>query len=209
MENGINDTANVTPPTAPTVYNSPVAPPPKKRGWIVIAIVGGILLLAAAGIGAYLWQKKANDHKAELAAQQVQKENDEQRPPASSPEFAGTQAKARDTERQTDINTLYGHLEAYFASNGYYPSLGDLNDPDWRTANIPGIDSEALVDPSSPNASATLVASPAPKSYAYTPSGNSGEACKTTDATCTKHTLTASFETEVSGSRVYTKHSLE
>ena len=41
--------------------------------------------------------------------------------------FTGIQQKARDTERQTDIKAVHGQLEAYYAQNGAYPALADLN----------------------------------------------------------------------------------
>lgn len=156
-----------------------------------------------------MWQKKADDRKAALAAQEAQKENDEQSTAAPTSALSGLQAKARDTQRKTDINIISSHLEAYFAQNGYYPSLSDLNNPGWRTTNMPGLDTESLVDPSSPNASAMLVAAPASGSYAYVPTDSSGEACKTAEAACTAYAVTATFEVEVNGSKAYTKRSLD
>src|SRR6185436_8134483 len=61
--------------------------------------------------------------------------------------FTGIQAKARDTERQTDIKALHGQVEAYYAQNGKYPTLGNMNDGSWRTSNMKGLDGEALKDP--------------------------------------------------------------
>ena len=61
--------------------------------------------------------------------------------------FSGIQQKARDSQRQTDINALASHIEAYYAQKGVYPTVGMLNDSAWRTTNVKGLDPEALKDP--------------------------------------------------------------
>jgi prepilin-type N-terminal cleavage/methylation domain-containing protein len=54
--------------------------------------------------------------------------------------FQGAQARARDTHRTTDINTLHSQLEVYFNDNGAYPQT-------FTAATFPGMDAQALVDP--------------------------------------------------------------
>src|SRR5882757_2720666 len=61
--------------------------------------------------------------------------------------FTGIQQKARDSQRQTDINAVDSHVEAYYAQNGTYPTAAMLNDGTWRAANMKGLDAEALKDP--------------------------------------------------------------
>jgi prepilin-type N-terminal cleavage/methylation domain-containing protein len=117
--------------------------------------------------------------------------------------FNGIQQKGRDTERQTDIKALHGQLEAYYAQNGRYPTLTNVNDATFRSANMKGLDAEALQDPK--GAGQTLVAAPAANSYAYavTPSG-----CDNTTTDCTGYTLTATLEGQIEGSSTYSKTSL-
>jgi hypothetical protein len=99
-------------------------------------------------------------------------------------------SKAADTERKTDINALHSQLEAYDAENGYYPTLASLNDPAWRAANMKGLDSEALKDPS--GTTAKLAASPAKGVYAY---AVKPLACDNgTHGNCTGYTLTATLD---------------
>jgi prepilin-type N-terminal cleavage/methylation domain-containing protein len=73
--------------------------------------------------------------------------------------FQGVQARARDTERRTDINSIATQLEAYFADFGYYPDGSATASCDDGTATaaactlsnlLPprGLDAEALNDPS-------------------------------------------------------------
>src|ERR1041385_5651051 len=61
--------------------------------------------------------------------------------------YNGIQQKARDTERKTDINAVASHLEAYNAQNGRYPTLANVNDAAFRSANMKGLPDDALKDP--------------------------------------------------------------
>lgn len=119
--------------------------------------------------------------------------------------FNGIQQKGRDTERQTDIKALHGQLEAYYAQNGRYPTLTNVNDSTFRSTSMKGLDNEALRDPKAASGNFTLVAAPAANSYAYTvtPSG-----CDNTTTDCSGYTLTATLEGQIEGKSTYTKTSL-
>jgi type II secretion system protein G len=116
--------------------------------------------------------------------------------------FTGIQAKARDTERQTDIKAIHGQLEAYYAQNGAYPALADVNDATWRSTNMKGLDAEALKDPK--GTAQTLAATTSTTSYGYAPTQTDNSACTTAAANCTKYTLTATLE----GGGTYSKTNL-
>lgn len=59
--------------------------------------------------------------------------------------YSGVQAKASDTERKNDINSIYQKLEEHFNEYGEYPTVDELLlNPE---ENLPGLDPEALVDP--------------------------------------------------------------
>lgn len=113
--------------------------------------------------------------------------------------FSGIQRKARDSERQTDINAIHGQVEAYYAQNGKYPTGANLDDDTWVSANLKGLDLAALKDPK--GSSNDLADAAAANVYAYTvtPSG-----CDNSATDCTGYTLTATNE---SGG-TYTKQSL-
>ncbi len=109
--------------------------------------------------------------------------------------FTGIQQKARNTERQTDIKAIHGQVEAYYAQNGKYPTLANLNDGTWRGTNMKGLDSEALKDPK--GSASTLVAAAAANSYAYAVFASDGTtACDNAAAAtdCAVYTLTATYE---------------
>lgn len=54
--------------------------------------------------------------------------------------FQGVQAKARDTQRVTDINNVHSKLEEFYNENGGYPAT-------FTAATLPGIDEGSLKDP--------------------------------------------------------------
>lgn len=118
--------------------------------------------------------------------------------------FTGIQQKARNTERETDIKAIHGQVEAYYAQEGKYPTLTDLNSDTFRDDNMKGLDEEALKDPK--GTAATLVGAPAANGYAYvaTPTGCDNA----TGGDCAGYTLTATYEGEVNGSTTYSKDAL-
>jgi len=105
--------------------------------------------------------------------------------------FTGVQKKGRDADRKSDINSMYSQVEVYFAENGKYPTLADMNSSTFRTASLKGLSDDALTDPK--GSGATLVSAPAANSYSYevTPAGCDNT---TTGGDCLGFTLTATLE---------------
>lgn len=118
--------------------------------------------------------------------------------------FNGIQEKGRDTERQTDIKALHGQLEAYYAQNGHYPTLADVNSTTFRDANMKGLDPEALQDPE--GTAQTLVATAAAGDYAYVVSPTGCD--NGTGGDCESYVLTATLEGTIDGSSTFVKNSL-
>lgn len=116
--------------------------------------------------------------------------------------FATSQLRARDTERQTDIKALHGQIEAYYAQNGRYPTLINMNTTSFRAANMKGLDVEALKDPVGKQAN--LTAAPTKNYYSYTVTASGGGNCDNTAKDCAVYTLTATLE----AGGTYTKNSL-
>ncbi|MCA9332652.1 prepilin-type N-terminal cleavage/methylation domain-containing protein [Candidatus Saccharibacteria bacterium] len=106
--------------------------------------------------------------------------------------FTGIQQKARNTERQTDIKAIHGQVEAYYAQNGRYPTLANMNDATFRSANMKGLDDEALKDPKGANN--TLAGAAAANVYSYAVTASGGGACDNSTADCAEYTLTATYE---------------
>ena len=128
--------------------------------------------------------------------------------------FSGIQQKGRDTERETDIKAIHGQLEAYYAQNGTYPLLADVNSQAWRSGsgagegNMKGLDNEALRDPKAAVGAFTLAGSPATAVYSYQVFEANGTTNCTTAANCVKYTLTATLEGQINSSSTYVKSSL-
>lgn len=125
--------------------------------------------------------------------------------------YSGIQAKARNSKRQTDIQSIQTQLEAFFSQNGYYPNRGDnMNTASWLSSNMKSLDQSALIDPSNPTNSKTLLAAPAAKSYSYEVTQSDGTtSCESDDTTCAKYTLTSTYEGTVNGQTTYVKSNLD
>lgn len=109
--------------------------------------------------------------------------------------FSGIQKKARDSERQTDINAVHGQVEAYYAQNGKYPTLTDLQTASFITANLKGLDLSAAKDPKLGATTPFPVATATASNYGYNPTKDDNSACdNTTGNECTKYTLVANLE---------------
>ena len=123
--------------------------------------------------------------------------------------YSGIQQKARNSKRQSDVAAVQTQLEAFYQQGGYYPSLADMNSASWLSSNMKSLDQNALIDPSNPTQSKTLVASPTAKSYSYAVTDASGESCEATDTNCAKYTLTATYEGTVNGQSTTSKSNLD
>ncbi len=106
--------------------------------------------------------------------------------------IGGTQQSARNMERQTDIKALHGQIEAYYAQNGRYPTLANMNDATFRSSNMKGLDAEALKDPK--GLGNTLAAATASNVYSYAVTGSDDAACDNKAEDCAKYTLTATLD---------------
>lgn len=130
----------------------------------------------------------------------------------------GATAKARDTERKTDVDQIANQLEAYYARNGGYPAIaanatGDqINNPAWRKGNefSAGDGAKSFADPSaSTNTTLALTDVSAIGSYSYVPapsgcvSPTSDTAVAATSGTfCDEYKLSAWLEND---KKIYSK----
>lgn len=105
--------------------------------------------------------------------------------------FSGVQRRARDTERQTDINSIATQLEVYYTDNGKYPTVANLEDDTWVTTNLKGTDLNALRAPNQNANSVGGAASTGQNEYGYVPVDAGGGTCDNTATLgdCVKFTL--------------------
>lgn len=102
--------------------------------------------------------------------------------------FAGVQARARNTERQTDIKAVASQLEVYYTNNGNYP----VNAAAITTTTLQGLSADAVKNPQNTAANAfTATVTPTEQQYGYIGYLSDGTtACLTTaPANCQKFKL--------------------
>lgn len=125
---------------------------------------------------------------------------------------SGVQSKNRNGDRQADIDTLRGQLEAYYAGTDKYPTLENLQDSAWRAKNLPRLKDSSLDDPRwdkdlagcTKDNKPAVASKPAENCYSYQVKGSDGAACDNEKTPCAHYTLTAWLE----GGEKYVKSSL-
>lgn len=93
-------------------------------------------------------------------------------------------SNADDTERKGDIRALQSKLAEYYALNGFYPSLAQLNSTSFRNSN--GIPAEATQDPA--KLAPLFGLQSVPGQYGYNPTD-----CGASGTECQAYTLTATL----------------
>lgn len=61
--------------------------------------------------------------------------------------FKDIQTKNRDEKRRRDLRALYTQVENYHVQNGRYPTLAQINNPDYRNKNFKGFEENTMKDP--------------------------------------------------------------
>jgi|APCry1669192319_1035405.scaffolds.fasta_scaffold00013_27 Tfp pilus assembly protein PilE len=117
----------------------------------------------------------------------------------------------RNTERQNRIKKTQTALEQYYSKNGHYPSLKDINSPDFRNTQLQGFDQNNLIDPLSKADSSNVKLSehPASKVLAYEVTDNNGKSCESDSSLCSKYNLVATYEGKVNKSTVYIRQNID
>lgn len=126
--------------------------------------------------------------------------------------YSGVQAKNRNSDRQSRLNSLQSELETYYAQKSQYPSLNQLNDNKWREANLKEFPADAIEDPQwdkdakacQANGKVSLADTPTKKCFSYQATTTDGSACTDEAVACAQYTLTALLE----GGEKYVKSSL-
>lgn len=125
--------------------------------------------------------------------------------------FSGVQKRARDTQRQTSVNSLSTQLEVYYNDQGGYPATADVASDPWIQKNLKGFDIKATRAPSADSNSYAATATPTKDQFGYEaePSGcvspTNADGDKNTGTFCAGYKL--HFFTEDKGN-VVTKESL-
>jgi len=109
--------------------------------------------------------------------------------------YAGIQGRARDSKRQTDIQSLQTQVEAFYATSNYYPSLVDINSDTWRKDKMKSLSADTMTDPSgTSNQLKGTTAAAGDKQYSYVATNSTNAACSAGDTTCDSYELSAWLE---------------
>lgn len=161
----------------------------------MIVLVALIVIGGGIGLGLYLMNKPGNQSQStsledvNKPTSEQTKAADEQAAQQQAQTLAGTQMRARDTERQTDINSIATQLEVYYNNTGYYPSFEQLSDDTWVEANLVGIDLEALRPPTAKANAIQNTATPDKSHYGYTIKEQDPQACPDDTYVCSQFAL--------------------
>lgn len=110
---------------------------------------------------------------------------------SNSSAFSDIQSKADDSELKTNVNSIAAQLEGYFAMEGMYPTLAQLNDAAWRETN------EVTLQ------SGVLSGGKLKDSYSYVTSTGSCDGVDSEEMSCVKFTLSV----KLSDGTTYTRKS--
>jgi len=108
--------------------------------------------------------------------------------------YMGLQARARDTERKTDVQAIVKSLELFWTDNGYYPKASDMSQINaaWIRANLQNLPASAIINPSSPAGTVNSIKKLGPSTdymdYGYTSLDSAGTTDCNTDP-CPRYTL--------------------
>ncbi len=116
--------------------------------------------------------------------------------------WRGVQARNRNSSRETNITTIQGALELYYAQTSTYPTLNELNTPSWVQAHLRDVTTRLLKDPGwassvkacTSGGQSVLISHPAIDCYGYQPIASDGSACDNNKKICAHYTLTAELE---------------
>jgi prepilin-type N-terminal cleavage/methylation domain-containing protein len=107
--------------------------------------------------------------------------------------YSGVQQKEHNTTRVNDIKLIQSQLEAYYAENGKYPTIGDLNSSTWISANLKNLDVDNTKDPALKTGQKAFSSAPEKDHYAYQPLSGNGISCDNLTVPCLQYTLTATL----------------
>ena len=177
-----------------------------RLGSALLRLIVVILLMALLVTGVWFYQQNKintqNTRISDLERQVTELKKNGSLSQSISSEKDAVDSVARDTERQSDIKAIHSQVEAYYAQNGKYPTLSDINDSDWRATNMKSLEENALKDPQ--GTKAILDPKPSMNVYAYDVKAADKNTCNNATKDCVQYNLTANLE----NGQTFTKQNL-
>lgn len=108
--------------------------------------------------------------------------------------YSGFRLRERNNTRISDLKEISLSLDSYFAANGVYPTLADMNSVSWRDQNFKKLNESDFKDPSDTQPIGQFTSAVTKDRYAYQPTSSNGGTCDNKTIACMKYTLTAVLE---------------
>ena len=118
---------------------------------------------------------------------------------------------SRNSLRQVRVKNIQTALERYYSKNGHYPSLKDINSTSFRSNELPGFNTNNLLDPKSKLSDGVVQLSSLPQTgyIAYQVSDVNGKSCENDDTLCSKYNIVATYEGKVNKSSTYIRQNID
>ena len=109
--------------------------------------------------------------------------------------LSGIRQRERNDTRISDIKTIQTNLESYYANAGFYPSLTEMNNPNWTTKNLKQLPGGDLVEPSSKTGIQDFTLSIQRGSFTYYVTDATGKTnCNNKTIACEQYVLSVKLE---------------
>lgn len=86
-------------------------------------------------------------------------------------------SEAKNSSYKTDINAIYAGVEVYFAENGTYPTLAQINDSGFRSQHMSNLEA-SVFSPDDDNSDPKLISGTSEDQYTYKASGCNSSGCQ-------------------------------
>ncbi len=166
--------------------------------------IAGLLIVGLVGIAFVVWAFYGNVQQERLltvldpvdSAQDDDIENGEHAGSTAqffepAGELSVDEKKINDEQRQADLAAIHAALQDYFASNGQYPSLPNMNSNGFRQKNFPELDEATFKDPADESSQIAITRTPQEYVYAYDVVDRNGYTCEPAGRACVGYRLSA------------------
>ncbi|HUC95964.1 MAG TPA: hypothetical protein VMR76_03340 [Candidatus Saccharimonadia bacterium] len=108
--------------------------------------------------------------------------------------FSGIRQRERNDTRISDIRTIQTNLESFYANNGFYPSLSEMNSQQWTNDELKQVPNSDLIDPSSKTGMQNFTKTAQRRSFVYNVTSASGSSCDNKTVPCAQYILSVTLE---------------
>jgi Tfp pilus assembly protein PilE len=109
--------------------------------------------------------------------------------------FNSIRAHQRNNTRISDVKTIQQNLESFYARSGFYPTLAEMNNSVWTTANLKQVPSSDLEYPGSKTSQQDFTTTSSKNTFEYRVTTADGSLdCNNKTVPCGHYILSATLE---------------